>query len=92
MELGFPDRASLARMTVEDAQTIVKITATYEFPFSYDLALRFALFKVSHEKKKKPCIYWWMCADPPQTYTVKNVAKTLASVSDFRKADAAPKR
>lgn len=43
---GFPDRASLARMSNQDAQEIMTITSTYEFPTFFDLSLRLAVFKV----------------------------------------------
>lgn len=42
----FTDRASLARMTNEDAHAIMKTVVTFEFPKFYDLALRLALFRV----------------------------------------------
>lgn len=44
---NYPDRASLAHMTNQDAYDIIKITTCYEFPFFYDLGLRFALLKAS---------------------------------------------
>lgn len=43
---NFPDRASLARMTNQEAHEIVRTVIYYEFPLFYDLSLRFALFKV----------------------------------------------
>ena len=45
-ELNYPDRESLSRMTIEDAQKIVAMTAEIEFPFMYEFSLRLALFKV----------------------------------------------
>ncbi|OAA64126.1 hypothetical protein LEL_10646 [Akanthomyces lecanii RCEF 1005] len=42
---GFHDRASLRRMTNEEAHQIVKQLASLEAPTFYDLALRMALFR-----------------------------------------------
>lgn len=44
--LGYTDRASLSRMTNKDSREIVQQITQYEFPFCYDLSLRFAVFKV----------------------------------------------
>lgn len=44
---GYPDRASLARMTAEEAQQIVHFLSSWEFPLFNFLALEFGLFKVS---------------------------------------------
>ena len=44
---GYLDRASLARMTNDDAQAIVKYIIDLEFPFLYETSMKFALFKVS---------------------------------------------
>ncbi|VUC33320.1 unnamed protein product [Clonostachys rosea] len=44
-QLNYPDRASLSRMTVHDAQKIINFLYYKEFPLFYDLSLRFALFK-----------------------------------------------
>lgn len=46
LKFNYPDRASLARMTNDDAQSILEYIMTYEFPFLYKLALQFAIFKV----------------------------------------------
>lgn len=43
---GYPDRASLHKMTVEDAQKIIKELSSLEFPFTNETSLQFALFKV----------------------------------------------
>lgn len=45
-KLKFTDRASLSRMTIEEAQVITKNAMYYEFPIFYDLSLRFALLRV----------------------------------------------
>lgn len=45
-QYGYPDRASLKRMTVEDAQKIIKVVASLEFPLMYAKSLEFGLFKV----------------------------------------------
>lgn len=45
-KLGFHDRASLGRMTNQNAFEIVKTMANLEFPLMYDLATRLALFEV----------------------------------------------
>lgn len=45
-KFGFPDRASLAKMTVEDAQLIIRDLLTLEFPQFGVTALQFGLFKV----------------------------------------------
>jgi hypothetical protein len=45
--LGFTDRLSLNRMTVADAQEILRTSINYDFPLIYDLSLRFALIKVT---------------------------------------------
>ncbi|KAK8932532.1 Mycophenolic acid synthesis protein B [Metarhizium anisopliae] len=42
----YPDRASLAQMTNEEAQVIVQNICSYEFPYFYDLSQRYALFRV----------------------------------------------
>ncbi|KAI1845509.1 hypothetical protein JX266_008367 [Neoarthrinium moseri] len=42
---GFPDRASLRKMTVEDAQKIIKELASLEFPQMSETSLQFGLFK-----------------------------------------------
>ncbi|KAF2995163.1 hypothetical protein E8E14_001705 [Neopestalotiopsis sp. 37M] len=42
---GYPDRASLHKMTVEDAQKIIKELSSLEFPFTNETSLQFALFK-----------------------------------------------
>lgn len=44
--MGYTDRASLARMTNNDAQLILKHMIEFEFPKFYTLALQFAIFKV----------------------------------------------
>ncbi|KAI1414190.1 hypothetical protein F5Y13DRAFT_159995 [Hypoxylon sp. FL1857] len=44
-KLGYPDRASLARMTVVDAQQIIKFMTSWEMPLFQFLALEFGLFK-----------------------------------------------
>ncbi|KAF5518848.1 Mycophenolic acid synthesis protein B [Colletotrichum aenigma] len=43
--MGYTDRASLARMTNNDAQLILKHMIEFEFPKFYTLALQFAIFK-----------------------------------------------
>jgi hypothetical protein len=45
-KFGYPDRASLSRMTNVDAQAILVILAQFEFPKSYLTSIQFALFKV----------------------------------------------
>ncbi|KUI70729.1 hypothetical protein VM1G_05852 [Cytospora mali] len=42
---GYIDRASMARMTNDDAQRILEYIMTYEFPLLYKLSLQFAIFK-----------------------------------------------
>jgi hypothetical protein len=44
---GYPDRASLKAMTVEDAQKVLKELTTLEFPMMNETSLQFGLFKVS---------------------------------------------
>ncbi|KAI1206987.1 uncharacterized protein F4807DRAFT_210274 [Annulohypoxylon truncatum] len=44
-KLGYPDRASLAHMTVVDAQQIIKFLNVWETPLFQFLALEFGLFK-----------------------------------------------
>lgn len=44
---GYHDRASLAKMTAEEAQQIVHFLSSWEFPLFNFLALEFGLFKVS---------------------------------------------
>ncbi|KAI0380328.1 hypothetical protein F5Y04DRAFT_103279 [Hypomontagnella monticulosa] len=44
-KMGYPDRASLARMTSVEAQAIIKFMATWEIPLSHFLSLEFGLFK-----------------------------------------------
>lgn len=43
---GYTDRASLARMTNQDAHEISKSLIYLEFPLFYDLSVRLALFEV----------------------------------------------
>lgn len=43
---NYQTRASLAKMTNDDAQQIVKYILDSEFPLIYKLSLQFALFKV----------------------------------------------
>lgn len=45
-KMGFNDRASLARMSSDEAQLILRHIMEYEFPMFYELALQFAIFKV----------------------------------------------
>jgi hypothetical protein len=45
-KFGFLDRESLKRMTVEDAQLIIKFQARLEFPLMAETSLQFGLFKV----------------------------------------------
>lgn len=45
-KMGFTDRRSLARMTGDEAQTILRNMIVSEFPTMYELGLQFALFKV----------------------------------------------
>ena len=52
----YPDRASLAHMTNEDAQIIARNTSSYEFPYFYDLSQRYALFRV---KRNNLCLITW---------------------------------
>lgn len=52
---NYPDRASLANMTSNDAQSILAYIMSYEFPFIYKTALQFAIFKVGeyhHEQRR----------------------------------------
>lgn len=46
LQKGFPNRASLARMTTVEAQSIVNKLAELEFPYTFLTSLQFALFKV----------------------------------------------
>ncbi|OAA65910.1 hypothetical protein SPI_02697 [Niveomyces insectorum RCEF 264] len=41
----YPDRASLARMTLDDAQAILGYIIQYEFPYLYKLSIQFGIFK-----------------------------------------------
>lgn len=43
---GFTDRASLSRMTNDEAHAISKKISQLEFPTIYELGVRVALFKV----------------------------------------------
>lgn len=43
---GYPDRASLSRMTTTDAQKIIAEICQWEFPQFAVLSLQFGLFKV----------------------------------------------
>lgn len=43
---NYPTRASLAKMTNDDAQQILMNILDYEFPLIYKLSLQFGLFKV----------------------------------------------
>lgn len=43
---GYIDRASMAKMTNDDAQKIMEYIITYEFPLLYKVSLQFAIFKV----------------------------------------------
>lgn len=45
-KFNFPNRASMARMTNDEAQEIIKYVAGYEMPHMQILGLEFALFKV----------------------------------------------
>lgn len=45
-KLGYHDRASLSRMTNQDAFEITSHLARFEFPLFYDLSVRLALFEV----------------------------------------------
>lgn len=46
---NYPTRASLAKMTNDDAQQIFKYIIDYEFPLMYRLSLQSALFRVSSQ-------------------------------------------
>jgi len=43
---NYRDKASLSKMTNDDAQAIMKYLVELEFPRVYELSLQFALFKV----------------------------------------------
>lgn len=43
---NYPDRASMASMTNDDAQAIMKYIVDLEFPYLYNLSMQFGLFKV----------------------------------------------
>ncbi len=45
-KLGYTTRASLARMTTDDAQTILNYLSELEFPLIWYNSVAFALFKV----------------------------------------------
>src|SRR3954469_18753875 len=45
-KFNYPDRLSLARMTNDDAQAILRYLITQEFPAFYKLGLQLGLFKV----------------------------------------------
>lgn len=45
--LNYPDRQSLSRMTVSDAQEILNSIAKHDCPTMYDFSLRLALIRVS---------------------------------------------
>ena len=54
------DRAALSRMTVDEAQQIIRCLSNYEFPLFNLLSLEFALFKVSfHSIVSFPMNYTW---------------------------------
>ncbi|ROW07939.1 hypothetical protein VMCG_03426 [Cytospora schulzeri] len=42
---SYPDRASMAQMTNDDAQKILEHIMSYEFPLLYKFSLQFAIFK-----------------------------------------------
>lgn len=44
--LGYTDRASLSQMSNKDSREIVEQITQYEFPFFYDMSLRFGIFRV----------------------------------------------
>lgn len=52
--MGFADRPSLARMTNDEAQLILKFIIEREFPTLYELSLQFAIFKVSSAVYSSP--------------------------------------
>lgn len=54
---NYPDRESLSRMTNEDAQKIVHAVSVYEFPLLYDLALKYAIFKVGFRYFQSHIVY-----------------------------------
>jgi hypothetical protein len=45
--MRFPTKASLSKMTIVEAQEITAYVAQLEFPKMYEVALQFALFRVS---------------------------------------------
>ncbi len=45
-KFNYPDRASMAHMTSDDAQAILQYIIQWEFPYMYNLAMQFAVFKV----------------------------------------------
>jgi len=57
MQKSFPDRASLAKMTITEAQVIVTKLTELEFPFTVLTSLQFALFKVTSTESSKVEMY-----------------------------------
>lgn len=48
---GYSDRASMAKMTNDDAQKILENIMSYEFPLLYKFSLQFAIFKVNEHRR-----------------------------------------
>ncbi|TDZ28089.1 Mycophenolic acid synthesis protein B [Colletotrichum spinosum] len=68
-QLGYTDRASLAHMTNEDAQIILKNIIEFEFPKFYLLALQFAIFKTyAFETVSKLIVATKELADPKNAH------------------------
>ncbi|KAF9869665.1 hypothetical protein CkaCkLH20_12852 [Colletotrichum karsti] len=63
--MGYTDRVSLARMTNDDAQIILRNMIEFEFPKFYTLALQFAIFKTyGFETMSKLIVATKNLADP----------------------------
>ncbi|KAM0279178.1 hypothetical protein ACHAQH_004722 [Verticillium albo-atrum] len=80
--LGYTDRASLARMSNDDAQIILKHIMERDFPMFYELALQFAIFKTyAFETMSKLINSTKELADPDKSF--KRYEDTVVIFGEF---------
>ncbi|GKT92317.1 dephospho-CoA kinase [Colletotrichum tofieldiae] len=81
-QMGFTDRDSLARMTNDQAQLILKNVIEFEFPKMYLLSLQFAIFKIGR-----------MSTDSDtQTYGFESMSRLIVATKNLADPANAQKR
>ncbi|KAL7620129.1 hypothetical protein AAE478_009121 [Parahypoxylon ruwenzoriense] len=80
--LNYPDRASLVRMTTDEAQHIIRFLSSWEMPLFHFLALQFGLFKTyGVESISRLLLATGNLTDPVRS--LKRFEDTAAMIGEF---------